>query len=110
MPSPADCPVFDHATAKVTADKKETLGLLLMLMAFALAAAGYVLQVSPLRSHFAPTSLHFTSLHSTSLHSTALHFTSLMDSARVLQRGLEEGKKTQYELVLKCVLILISCC
>ena len=26
----------------------------------------------------------------------------------MLHRGLQEGKKTQYELVLKCVLILTS--
>ena len=43
----------------VTADKVETLGLLLILLAFALAAAGYV-----------------------------------------LKKGLEEGKKTQYEVLM----------
>jgi cation-transporting ATPase 13A1 len=59
--------MIEFSTAKVTADKKETLGLLLLLLTFALAAAGYV-----------------------------------------LHRGLIEGKKTQYELVLKCVLIITS--
>merc|ERR1719240_535473 len=59
--------MIEFSTAKVTADKLETLGLLLLLLAFALTAAGYV-----------------------------------------LHRGLQEGKKTQYELVLKCVLILTS--
>ena len=59
--------MIEFSTAKVTADKVETLGLLLILLVFALAASGYV-----------------------------------------LHRGLIEGKKTQYELVLKCVLIITS--
>ena len=59
--------MIEFSTAKVTADKVETLGLLLLLLTFALVSAGYV-----------------------------------------LKKGLEEGKKTQYELVLKCVLILTS--
>ena len=59
--------MIEFSTAKVAADKLETLGLLLILLAFALTAAGYVLHV-----------------------------------------GLAEGKKTQYELVLKAVLIITS--
>ena len=55
------------ATAQVSADKVETLGLLLLLLAFALLAAGYV-----------------------------------------FAEGLKEGKKSEYELLLKCVLILTS--
>ena len=59
--------MIEFSTAQVTADKKETIGLLLLLLFFALLSAGYV-----------------------------------------LKRGLEEGKKSQYELLLRCVLILTS--
>ena len=59
--------MIEFSTAKVTADKKETLGLLMVLLFFALSSAGYVLHV-----------------------------------------GLQEGKKTQYELCLKAVLIITS--
>ena len=33
---------------------------------------------------------------------------ALASAGDVLQQGLKEGKKTQYELVLKCVLIITS--
>ena len=36
--------MIEFSTAKVTADKVETLGLLLLLLTFALVSAGYVLK------------------------------------------------------------------
>eukprot|EP00808_Paulinella_micropora_P012340 g13561.t1 len=59
--------MIEYSSESVMSDVKETLALLMLLLFFAILAAGYV-----------------------------------------MKKGLEDGKRSQYELVLRCVLILTA--